>query len=138
MVPQGADGSVAVLISEVRERLGAHSTGVATLSGADVVRLLAPFDPIVWDRRRFALLWGWDYRFEAYTPAPKRVRGYYALPLLWRDAVIGWANLARSGPELSVELGFIERRPGEREFRVQLEAELERMRAFLGAPEPEE
>lgn len=38
--PQGADGSVAVLISEVRERLGAHSTGVATLSGADVVRLL--------------------------------------------------------------------------------------------------
>ncbi len=48
----------------------------------DTVRLLAPFDPIVWDRRRFELLWGWAYRFEAYTPAPKRVRGYYALPLL--------------------------------------------------------
>ena len=36
------------------------------------VRLLAPFDPVVWDRRRFELLWGWAYRFEAYTPAAKR------------------------------------------------------------------
>jgi uncharacterized protein YcaQ len=36
---------------------------------ADAVRLLAPFDPVVWDRRRFQLLWGWAYRFEAYTPA---------------------------------------------------------------------
>ena len=51
------------------------------------VRLLAPFDPIVWDRRRFELLWGWPYRFEAYTPVAKRKLGYYALPLLWRDRV---------------------------------------------------
>ena len=63
----------------------------------DAVRLLAPFDPVVWDRRRFELLWGWAYRFEAYTPAPKRKLGYYALPLLWRDRVIGWANLAGEG-----------------------------------------
>jgi uncharacterized protein YcaQ len=59
----------------------------------DYARLLAPFDPIVWDRRRFELLWGWAYRFEAYMPASRRVRGYYALPLLWRDHVIGWANV---------------------------------------------
>ena len=58
------------------------------------VRLLAPFDPVVWDRRRFELFWGWAYRFEAYTPAPKRKLGYYALPLLWRDRVIGWGNLS--------------------------------------------
>ena len=38
----------------------------------DTVRLLAPFDPVVWDRRRFELFWGWAYRFEAYTPASKR------------------------------------------------------------------
>jgi len=44
---------------------------------AERVWLLAPFDPVVWDRRRFKL-WGWAYRFEAYTPAPKRVRGNYA------------------------------------------------------------
>ncbi|MBU6318549.1 MAG: winged helix DNA-binding domain-containing protein [Alphaproteobacteria bacterium] len=41
------------------------------------VRLLAPFDPIVWDRRRFETLWRWAYRFEAYIPEAKPVRGYY-------------------------------------------------------------
>ena len=40
------------------------------------VRFLAPFDPLVWDRRRFAALWGWTYRFEAYTPVAKRRLGY--------------------------------------------------------------
>src|SRR5215469_6799813 len=60
----------------------------------DTVRLLAPFDPVVWDRWRFERLWGWTYRFEAYTPLAKRVRGYYAMPLLWRDQVIGWGNLS--------------------------------------------
>ena len=59
----------------------------------DTVRLLAPFDPVVWDRRRFEILWGWAYRFEAYTPQVRRTFGYYALPLLWRDRVIGWGNL---------------------------------------------
>ena len=38
---------------------------------ADEVRLLAPFDPVVWDRRRFAAFWGWEYRLEAYTPPGK-------------------------------------------------------------------
>ncbi|HET9864172.1 MAG TPA: crosslink repair DNA glycosylase YcaQ family protein, partial [Steroidobacteraceae bacterium] len=60
----------------------------------DEVRLLSPFDPVVWDRRRFEIFWGWAYRFEAYTPPSKRVRGYYALPLLWREQIPGWANLS--------------------------------------------
>ena len=60
----------------------------------DVVRLLAPFDPVVWDRRRFELLWGWAYRFEAYTPVSQRKLGYLALPLLWRDRVVGWGNVS--------------------------------------------
>lgn len=55
----------------------------------DHLRVLAPFDPIVWDRARFALLWGWEYRFEAYTPAATRRFGYYAMPVLWNDAVTG-------------------------------------------------
>ena len=57
------------------------------------VRLLAPFDPVVWDRRRFELLWGWAYRFEAYVPAPQRTMGHYALPVLWGEQMVGWANL---------------------------------------------
>ena len=101
--------------------------------GADMVRLLAPFDPVVWDRRRFELFWGWAYRFEAYTPAPKRVRGYYALPLLWRDQVIGWGNLAVRDGRLETDLGYVAGSPPpEAEYGAALEEELERLRAFLG------
>ncbi|HET9821654.1 MAG TPA: crosslink repair DNA glycosylase YcaQ family protein [Burkholderiaceae bacterium] len=99
---------------------------------ADAVRLLAPFDPVVWDRRRFERLWGWAYRFEAYTPAPRRVRGYYALPLLWRDRVIGWGNLAWRDGVLDAELGYVAgRAPRERAFRSALDDELQRMEVFL-------
>jgi hypothetical protein len=99
----------------------------------ETVRLLAPFDPVVWDRARFELLWGWVYRFEAYTPAPKRKRGYYALPLLWRDRVIGWGNLAVKDGDLTSEFGYVASHPPrERAFKRELAAELDRMRAFLG------
>jgi len=88
---------------------------------------------VVWDRRRFEVFWGWAYRFEAYTPAPKRMRGYYALPLLWRDQVIGWGNVAVQDGRLRAELGYQSGRPPrERGFRAALDDELERMRAFLG------
>jgi uncharacterized protein len=98
------------------------------------VRLLAPFDPLVWARERFEHLFGWSYRFEAYTPVAKRVRGYYALPLLWRDQIVGWGNVGVLGEQLEVELGFIGGRPREREFDAELDAELERMRSFLKLP----
>jgi hypothetical protein len=99
----------------------------------DIVRLLAPFDPVVHDRARFELLWGWVYRFEAYTPAPKRKRGYYALPLLWRDRVVGWGNLSVKDGRLQSDFGYIKSHPPrDRAFKRELEAELDRVRAFLG------
>ena len=98
----------------------------------DTVRLLTPFDPVVRDRDRFELLWGWVYRFEAYTPASRRRRGYYSLPLLWRDRVIGWGNLSVKNGELASEFGYIKSPPRDRAFKRELAAELDRMRAFLG------
>ena len=99
----------------------------------DRVRLLAPFDPVVWDRRRFEIFWGWAYRFEAYTPAPKRKLGYYALPLLWRDQVIGWGNVGVNGGRLVSEIGYAAgQAPRDAAFRAGLRDELERMRVFLG------
>jgi len=98
----------------------------------DTVRLLAPFDPVVWDRDRFELLWSWEYRFEAYTPPPKRKRGYYALPLLWRDRVIGWGNLSVEDGALEADLGYVASPPRDRVFKRELEAELDRVRVFLG------
>jgi len=98
----------------------------------DAVRLLAPFDPVVWDRRRFELFWGWAYRFEAYTPAPKRVRGYYALPLLWREQVIGWGNLSVADGTLQSDFGYVAgKAPRSAAFRAALDDELQRMINFL-------
>lgn len=98
----------------------------------DRVRLLAPFDPVVWDRRRFELFWHWSYRFEAYTPVAKRKLGYYALPVLWRDRVIGWSNLSVTAGDLRAEFGYVSgQAPRDQSFRRELAAELERMREFL-------
>ncbi len=83
------------------------------------MRLLAPFDPLVWDRRKFEQLWDWAYRFEAYTPAAKRKHGYYALPLLWRERVIGWANVSGGAAALRVDAGYVTgRAPRDRAFKT--------------------
>ncbi len=98
------------------------------------VRLLAPFDPVVWDRRRFEHFWGWAYRFEAYTPAARRTMGYYALPLLWREHVIGWVNAAVTDGRLLVEPGYVAgRAPHDRGYRQALKSEKERLAEFLHA-----
>jgi hypothetical protein len=142
-VPQWAQ-EISAALSRVRERLAhARVEGIdwfwpneynpRRARAPEAVRLLTPFDPVVHDRDRFELFWGWVYRFEAYTPPRKRKLGYYALPLLWRDRVIGWANLAVRNGALTSELGYVAgRAPGDRDFRRELEAELERVRAFLG------
>jgi uncharacterized protein YcaQ len=99
----------------------------------DLVRLLGPFDPVVWDRRRFEMLWGWAYRLEAYTPRLRRRLGYYALPLLWRDQVIGWGNISLQDGRVRSDFGYIAPHPPHgRAFRHALEDELSRLRVFLG------
>jgi uncharacterized protein YcaQ len=98
----------------------------------EAVRLLTPFDPVVWDRRRFEIFWNWAYRFEAYTPAPKRKLGYYALPLLWHERVIGWGNLTVANGRLQARFGYTDgRAPRSPAFRAGLGDELDRLREFL-------
>jgi uncharacterized protein len=100
---------------------------------AQRVRLLAPFDPIVWDRRRFELLWGWAYKFEAYTPAAKRTMGHYALPLLYGDQAIGWANATLvDKARLEAHVGFADRSwARQRPLARAIDAELALMAQFL-------
>jgi uncharacterized protein YcaQ len=141
-VPQWA-GEIGLALHRAKARLGrGRVDGVDWYWPVDetptehaapaLVRFLAPFDPVVWDRRRFELLWAWSYRFEAYTPAARRQRGYYALPMLWRDRVIGWGNLAVKNGALQAVCGYVDGRPPrERAFRRELDAELDRMRTFL-------
>ncbi len=97
------------------------------------VRFLAPFDPVVWDRRRFEHLWGWAYRFEAYTPPGRRTFGYYAMPLLWGDDVVGWANVTLAAGQMHAAVGYARHPPQSLAFRRALDAELARMERFLTA-----
>ncbi|KQR27987.1 DNA glycosylase AlkZ-like family protein [Deinococcus sp. Leaf326] len=96
------------------------------------VQIVGPFDPLVWDRRRFAHLHGWTYKFEAYTPAPARQFGYYALPVFQAGRAVGWANLKVVGGELSAEFGFVEGVRQTATLSRGLETELARYREFLG------
>ncbi|MHB8296496.1 MAG: winged helix-turn-helix domain-containing protein, partial [Acidimicrobiales bacterium] len=66
-----------------RDRAWAHPDALAVLSGRarSRVTLLSPFDSLVWDRPRTERLFGFRHRLEAYVPAPKRVHGYYTMPL---------------------------------------------------------
>jgi uncharacterized protein YcaQ len=140
-VPQW-QGELKDALQRAKQRLAnAHVNGVdwywpsqenaAHCTVSDTVRLLTPFDPVVWDRERFETFWGWQYRFEAYVPAPKRQLGYYALPLLWRDRVIGWGNLFVKDGQLNSEFGYVAHQPRDRVFKRELDAELERIKAFL-------
>ncbi len=97
----------------------------------DRLRFLTPFDPVVWDRRRFRTFWGWEYKLEAYVPAHKRRMGHYALPMLWGEHVLGWANLKVVDGRLQRELGFAGPRPRGRAFQRALDEALQQMQEFL-------
>ena len=66
--------------------------------------LLAPLDPVIYDRRVTEFVWDFDYRWEVYVPPQKRVRGYYALPLLHRHRFIGYADLKADREEGKLEV----------------------------------
>ena len=97
----------------------------------DRLRFLAPFDPVVWDRRRFQLFWSWEYKLEAYVPAHKRRLGHYAMPVLWGEQMLGWANLKVVNGRLRHELGFPGPRPRGSGFQLALDEALQRMQEFL-------
>lgn len=99
------------------------------------IRFLSPFDPMIRERDRTLRFFGFDYRFEAFVPAAKRVWGYYVLPMLERDRLVGRIELKahRDRGELEVRGLWLEpgiRRAAARTARI--EAEIERWRTFTG------
>lgn len=62
-------------------------------TASDLVHILSPFDPLIIQRKRLALLFGYDHRFEAYVPKEKRVHGYFALPVLVGEEIVAAIDL---------------------------------------------
>ena len=84
--PPGPDRCRAAIHPGDRKQVEAAAKGRIPRSKTT---FLSPFDPLVWDRKRALDLFNFDYKIEVYTPAPKRKYGYFTLPILYNNALIG-------------------------------------------------
>ncbi|MGB8859694.1 MAG: crosslink repair DNA glycosylase YcaQ family protein [Ilumatobacteraceae bacterium] len=95
---------------------------------------LSPFDPVCWNRDRTERLFGFHYRIEIYTPAPKRTYGYYVLPILWGDSLVGRLDLKadRQNSTLLVQGSYAEPGAPAAEMAPDVVGELRSMAGWLG------
>lgn len=97
---------------------------------ADAV--LSPFDPVVWFRRRAERMYGFHYRIEIYTPAPKRVFGYYVLPVLQDDRLVGRIDLKSDRQRGVLRVRTAWQEPGEHLDPERLAGTLRRTASWQG------
>jgi uncharacterized protein YcaQ len=99
--------------------------------------LLSPFDPVVWDRERALSLFGFDYRIECYTPEPKRRYGYFTLPILHRDRLVGRLDPKAHRAEGVFEVKSLHLEPGVKpddDLTAELAATLRAVAAWHATP----
>ena len=103
----------------------------------ETTALLSPFDPVVWSRDRALRLFGFHYRIEIYTPAPKRQFGYYSLPVLVDDRLLGRIDLKsdRQAGVLRVQSAWVEPECSPTELAARVAPVLRRASAWQGLGE---
>ena len=112
-----ADGEVSeVTVDGTSERWLVLARDAAALARAARIAvrgttLLAPFDSLLWFRDRITRLFGFDYRIEVYTPGPKRVHGYYTLPILHDGVLIGRVDAKTHRAERRLEVRHVHFEP---------------------------
>jgi uncharacterized protein YcaQ len=113
-----------------------EATGEAAAS--PLVHILSPFDPLIIQRKRTALIFGYNHRFEAYVPKAKRVFGYFALPVLVDDEIVAALDLKtdRQNRKLLMQkwnwvgLGKAAKGDVRKELKRRIEEELDRFEKF--------
>jgi len=99
---------------------------------------LSPFDPLVWDRQRALDLFNFDYKIEIYTPAPKRKYGYFTLPILYNNALIGRLDPKAHRKEGIFEVKALHLEPGvvvDDELVAELKSALQAFAAWHKTPQ---
>ena len=117
--------------------LAEHRAGART---PRVTTLLSPFDNLNWQRPRMLALFGFDYRLECYVPAPKRIYGYYTLPILHRGEIVGRLDPVYRRKERRLTVHTVRLEPSVRpslSLANAIAAALRRYLEFLGGGEIE-
>jgi uncharacterized protein YcaQ len=101
-----------------------------------LVHILSPFDPLIIQRKRTELFFGYGHRFEAYVPKPKRLFGYFALPVLVGEDIVAAIDLKtdRKNRKLLMQkwswVGKGAARGGRKEYKRRIEEALDRFERF--------
>jgi uncharacterized protein YcaQ len=112
---------------------------VAPPECGEIVHILSPFDPLIIQRKRLQLFFGYDHRFEAYVPKEKRLFGYFALPVLVGDEIVAAIDLKadREAKTLLTQKWTWVGEGNPRAHKARIEAELHRFERFQLAPSSE-
>ena len=121
------------MLTEDLPLLASVTAGQASLKPR--LEFLAPLDPMLWDRKLIEAVWGYRYSWEIYTPVVKRKYGYYVLPVLWGDRLIGRIEpkADRKAKSLTVQNVWLE--PGVRRTKKlsgQIDRAVQRLARFNG------
>jgi uncharacterized protein len=135
LVPVAVDGA-----GKIEHWMQPEALDDAPAPAEDVVHILSPFDPLVIQRKRLKLFFGYDHRFEAYVPKPKRVFGYFALPVLVGDAIVAAIDLKTDRENRKVLMQkwtWVGDKRG-RSQKARIEEALHRFERFQLAPSTQE